>query len=172
MPETECPVEAVLPSGRIPCRLPRGHEPGHDFNPYPVSADPAALLEQWRRAEQKATKGPWSVSRRHGTDIADEAWSEVKITAPDGSDIAATYISHLLENYTDGDDADFIVTARTAMPLLAAALEAVLKLTEPPELRDYDLDGNWEGPVEIVIRAALIRETVTRELTGKGGRDG
>jgi hypothetical protein len=34
MNEPSCPVEAVFsPDDRIPCRLARGHETGHDFNP-------------------------------------------------------------------------------------------------------------------------------------------
>ena len=60
-------------------------------------------------------------------DIADEAWSEVKFTASDGSDVAALYISHVLENYNSDEDQAFITTARTAFPRLLAAVEAALK---------------------------------------------
>lgn len=94
------------------------------------STGPLPILEQWSKAEQAATKGPWSVRQRHGVDIADEGWSEVKITAP-GGDIAATFISHVLENYHDGDDADFIVVSRTAMPRLLAIVAEVLKAHRP-----------------------------------------
>jgi hypothetical protein len=44
MSDNECPVEAVFPDVRIPCRLPRGHEGGHDFNPDP-EPEPGSLAE-------------------------------------------------------------------------------------------------------------------------------
>ena len=68
--------------------------------------------------EQAATPGPWTASEKHGMDIADEAWSEVKITAADGSDVAALYISHMLENYNSDEDLD-----RKAPRSMASALE-------------------------------------------------
>ena len=90
----------------------------------------ASTLSGWRKIEQAATPGPWTVSEKHGVDIADEAWSEVKLTAADGSDVAALYISHLMENYNSDEDRAFITTARTAFPRLVAAVEAVLNLAD------------------------------------------
>jgi len=52
--------------------------------------------------------------------------------------------------------------------LLVAAVEGVLELAELPEQRHYDLDGNWEGPVQIVIPADMIRGTIRAALTGTG----
>jgi hypothetical protein len=62
-----------------------------------MADDPTSTLAGWRKITEAATPGPWNAETKHGRDIADEAWSEVRIKAPDGSDIASTYISHLLE---------------------------------------------------------------------------
>jgi hypothetical protein len=97
---------------------------GHDRRVPATGGPAAATLAGWRKITEAATSGPWNVETKHGRDIADEAWSEVRIKAPDGGDIASTYISHLLENYRSEEDEAFIVTARTAMPCLLAALEA------------------------------------------------
>ena len=55
-------------------------------------------------------------SEKHGVDIADEAWSEVKLTAADGSDVAALYISHLMANYNSDEDRAFITTCPNRVP--------------------------------------------------------
>jgi len=62
--------------------------------------------------------------------------------------------------------------AAVDVPLLVAAVEAVLKLAEPPERRHYDLDGNWEGPTTVVIPAEMIRADITAALTGTGAQTG
>jgi len=127
-----------------------------------VSADDfASILSRWRKITDAATPSPWKVEAKHGRDIADEAWSEVRIKAPDGSDIASTYISHLLENYNADEDEELIVTARTAMPRLLAAVEAALKPHHPtirrqgwPPTCNYD-NRRWPCPEVKAITTAL-----------------
>jgi hypothetical protein len=75
------------------------------------SDDVAALLAGWREAEQAATPAPWVV---YGIGD-DEIWSEEPW-------------DHVAETMGNLPDAAFIVTARTAMPRLVAAVEAVLEL--------------------------------------------
>ena len=55
------------------------------------------------------------------------------------------------------------------VPRLLAALEAVLKLTEPPdpENLEYDIDG----PLGFEVSKAAIREAITTALTGKPASD-
>ena len=136
-------------------------------------ADPlAATLAGIGAIEQAATPGPWTASEKHGMDIADEAWSEVKITAADGSDVAALYISHLLENYNSDEDLAFITAARTAVPRLLAALEAVLKMTHGVRiaLSACGVSGPCscgEHPVAWTLDPAKLREAITTALAGK-----
>ena len=120
----------------------------------------ASTLAKWRKTEQKASPAPWTVSEKHGMDIADEAWSEVKLTASDGSDVAALYISHLLENYNSDEDRAFITTARTAFPRLLAAVEAALKAA----------DG-WKY-IHSSKCAQELREAIKTALTGQEASDG
>jgi hypothetical protein len=87
--------------------------------------DPA-ILAGWREITEAADPGPWVVSANHGVDIADEGWSEVRIVTEGGASVAMTFLSHVLEPARDDENGAFIVTARTAMPRLVAAVEAVL----------------------------------------------
>jgi hypothetical protein len=120
--------------------------------------DPA--LAEWRKITEAATPGPWNAETKHGRDIADEAWSEVRIKAPDGSDIASTYISHLLENYRSEEDETFIVTARTAIPRLLAAVDAALGLAD-----EIDTHGRTRSPLARET-AKMIRAAITTALAG------
>jgi hypothetical protein len=123
----------------------------------PIPAAPTALsaiLAGWRKITEAATPAPWNAEAKHGRDIADEAWSEVRIKAPDGSDVASTYISHLLENCRSEEDEAFIVTARTAMPVLLAAVERALKLA-----------GEW-GQDAAYLNARAERAADNGKLSG------
>jgi hypothetical protein len=135
----------------------------------------ASALAGWREITEAATPGPWNVETRHGTDITDEAWSEVRIKAPDGSDIASTYISHLLENYRTDEDEAFIVTVRTAFPLLLAAIEAALAKADDwdAEARGIFLEaartadaGEVGAASALQSAAADLRAAITTALTG------
>ena len=54
----------------------------------------ASTLTGMGKIEQAATPDVWTVSEKHGVDIADEAWSEVKLTAADGTMSPRSTSSH------------------------------------------------------------------------------
>ena len=131
---------------------------------------PAAILDLWRKATAEATPGPWSIAEKHGQDITDEHWSDVRIKDAEGGDVAATFISHLLEPGNSAQDEVFIVTARTAIPLLVAAVERVMDLHRgitdgdyPESLALCDECGEW-APCPTV-------RAITAALTGKDAGD-
>ncbi len=114
-----------------------------------MADDLAATLAGWRKTHLEATPGPWGSEEKHGRDIADEGWSEVRIIGPldSPSPIAITYLTNILEaDYTEADAA-FIITARTAMPRLLAAVEAALKLhaRQDKPVRSWDLGLRCEA---------------------------
>lgn len=74
-------------------------------------SDPLDKIKEWRQVTDAATEGPWS---------AWEPGYEVQ-AGPNGR----------IASVTNGSDAEFIVTARTAMPRLITAVENVLKLHQP-----------------------------------------
>ncbi len=138
-------------------------------------ADPlAATLAGIREIEQAATPGPWEAGGIGGDDI----WSDAK-----GGFVA--------ETFNNPADAEFIAAARTYVPLLLASLEAVLNLAvewdreavkltarsdfmfeRGDEVAPVMLDGRAQAHKEC---ADMIRETITRELTGtpeEGSDDG
>ena len=102
----------------------------------------STALAAIRAVEQAADPAPWTISARHGVDIADEGWSEVSIVTGDGAPVALTFLSHVLEPGRDEENAAFIVTARTAMPRLLVAVERVLELhaRQDKPVRSWDLD--------------------------------
>jgi hypothetical protein len=102
--------------------------------------DLASTLAGWQAITRAATIGPWE---KIGFD---DIWSQ-----PAGR--------HVAETMNREADAEFIVTARTVMPLLLAAIEAVLKLGDRSgEATDPTLPGH--------VDVYMIREAITRELTG------
>ena len=105
------------------------------MTPDPDQASTA--LAAIRAVEQAADPAPWTISARHGVDIADEGWSEVSIVTGDGAPVALTFLSHVLEPGRDEENAAFIVTARTAMPRLLAAVERVLELHQPGRVKVF-----------------------------------
>lgn len=96
--------------------------------------DPVAdYLAEVRTVTDAATKGPWAITEEHGRDIADEAWSDVRITGPAGEQIMIAYLTSVLEPGSPSEDADpdFVIAARSFAPRLRAALDAVLALHQP-----------------------------------------
>ena len=123
-----------------------------------------AALEEWHQIEQAATKGPW------GTNATQDDTPVVCIDGPVPGSATVLFEA----DWGTKADARFIVTARTAMPRLLAAVEAVLELADklPPQAPPssaLEEDRMW-------IRqecADMIREAITAALsgTGKGASD-
>jgi hypothetical protein len=120
------------------------------------SDDPTVILAGWREAEQAATEGPWGTDENHGRGYDDEGWSRCFILgALDSATppaVAVMYFTDIIEPDNAEADAAFIVTARTAMPLLLAAVEVALEMA----------DGLAEGQ----FCAGDFREAITAALTG------
>jgi hypothetical protein len=115
---------------------------------------PATVLAGWREAERNATPGPWRVKAGH------LGGHPKYVTGPDNSTVAECWMDD------DGSAAGFIVTARTAMPLLLAAADKVLELA-----------GEWEdawAARPLVTRgyaAECFRAAIMAALTGEEAND-
>lgn len=90
----------------------------------------AAELARMQAITDAATPVPWSITEKHGRDIADEAWSDVRITGPAGEQIMLAYLTGILEPGSPSEDADpdFVIAARSFVPRLLAAVGRVLAL--------------------------------------------
>ncbi len=117
----------------------------------------ATTLAGWSQITRAATIGPWEKlglddirSQPAGRHVA-EIWSQ-----PAGR--------HVAETMNRKADAEFIVTARIAMPVLLAALEAALKLADEWE------EGSFRLDVSTTVMDGCARElraAITTALTGK-----
>ena len=88
----------------------------------------ADWIAERRRIEQAATKEPWEVCEEdwacisHGPDSVIHGYYEGECPACGSSMLDKASVA------LDGEDAEFIADARTALPRALAALEAVLAL--------------------------------------------
>ena len=111
--------------------------------------DLAATLAEIQEREQAATPGPW-IAYGIGDD---EVWSE-------------TPWDHVAETMGNVADARFIAAARTDVPSLLAAVEAVLKLADDAVLESIDASGAacaWD------LDPAKVRETIRAALGEEAG---
>jgi hypothetical protein len=97
------------------------------------------LLGEIRQREQAIKDDEWTVIEAHGRDIADEAWSEVRIVDQDGNPVAITFMTNVLEPGDDSECTDFIAHSLTYMSRLLRVVEALRSLCR-------DTDGNWLEP--------------------------
>ena len=127
----------------------------------------ASTLAEWGKLTRAATIGPWE---KLGPD---DIWSQ-----PAGR--------HVAETMNREADAEFIVTARIAMPVLLAALEAVLKLADDwdGKAEAFTAAASRDGGPSRMTRAMLnarvqvlqdcaqaLREAITAALLGEGAGD-
>jgi hypothetical protein len=118
---------------------------------FPVPDGLASTLAGIRAAEQAATPGEW----KHRTATSRGDWTTGSKVMPIER-VEADARPHGIGIFDSSADAEFIVTARTVMPLLLDAVEAVLKLAD-----------EWESDSFIVDPEIALREVITRALTGK-----
>ena len=126
----------------------------------------ASTLAEWGKLTRAATIGPWE---KLGFD---DIWSQ-----PAGR--------HVAETMNREADAEFIVTARTAMPRLLAAVEAALKAADSWGKKAGELnaaaeraDARGADPLRTALMSAraqahndcaqTVREAITTALTGSG----
>lgn len=102
-----------------------------------MSDDLRTELEAMRERAEAATEGPWTADGLEGN-----------LDSPRGRVAEATWWREV--------DAQFIAHARTDVPRLVAALEAVLLVHQPDEDMDCTADGDpWPCHTARVITAAL-----------------
>jgi hypothetical protein len=134
--------------------------------------DPSAALEGLRKIEQAASKGPWrAVIAPNGTSVVETTWHVPAGYVGAGKTMHVARFSCTAGTAEQEEaNAEFTATARTAMPRLAAALEAVLKAHRPSTS-----DGRccWCREADGRRSAWPCGEylTITRELSGEGGSD-
>jgi len=88
-----------------------------------MAGDPlTTALDEIRKREQEATRGPWKVTREHGYDIDGDRWDLPSVTGPGGEDIFVADVDQ------PAADLRFAAHAREDVPRLLAAVEAVLTL--------------------------------------------
>jgi hypothetical protein len=125
----------------------------------PPNRDPAfAALEQWRKAEQAATPGPWGIEREAcecGGEwpCGHDSWAYAIRTPrshnerrPGEPNQPYDFTHSEIPEFAD-EDIEFIVTARAAMPRLLAAVAVPLRLHARQEkpVRSWDLDLRCEA---------------------------
>ncbi len=116
-----------------------------------MADDPlTAALERLSAIEQAATPGPWEILDE------DEIWSQAKP-------------GHVAETMCNPADAAFIAEARTAMPLLVAAVRAAL------EKADEWAAGSFRHDVSTTVTASCarqLREALSSALQPDSSKDG
>jgi hypothetical protein len=129
----------------------------------------AAELAKWQALTDAATKCPWSITEQHGRDIADEEWSDVRITGPAGEQIMLAYLTGILEPGSPSEDADpdFVIAARSFVPRLLAAVEAVRTIAcgWTAEAKDVPM-------IARDLAADVVTRILARELLSEEGSDG
>lgn len=136
------------------------------------SSDPAAILAGWRETEQAATPGPWASVRG----VWEENETFPAVIASDGDPAKAeTWLIAAGRGSADPEaNAEFTAIARTTMPRLLKAVEAVLKLADDAEeVRDYSGPETHGRLVGWRLNPAQLREAISSALTGTQlGEDG
>jgi hypothetical protein len=125
-----------------------------------VTDDPSAALAEIRAREQNTVPGPWVV-RETST-----LWE--LILGNDRHQRALVRIPKA-EVWPGTANGEFIAHARTDVPRLLAALEAVLSLAADAEPVERDYGGE---PIWWSLTPEEIREAIARGLGGKGDGDG
>ena len=121
-----------------------------------MAEDKLPALEEIRERADAASPGPWEADVEHGYDMDDEPFTFDVVTGPDGQMALETLA-----------DLRFAAHARTDVPRLLAVVDKVLELTAAPTEEHRDLDGNLEGTVTRMVRCDVLREAITRALTGE-----
>lgn len=154
----------------LPARRPVPPADPAPRSPEGTADETTAALERWKQATEAATPAPW------GDEDSDDCWRLFGalttgrhplqlIKAPKRGTPYAEY-------WPTPADAEFIVTARTAMPRLVAAVERILELAggAAVTLSACGVSGRCscgEHPVAWNFDPAEVREAITRELTGQ-----
>ena len=94
--------------------------------------DPREILARIRKQADAAREGPWDYQRGHDTP---SGWFDAYVLGADGESVVSEAF--------DGD-AEFIAAARTTVPALLDALEAVLEIHQDGgESQGYLDDGSY-----------------------------
>lgn len=101
-------------------------------SPEQDTRDPVAYLAEISARLDATTPAKWIVSAKHGRDIADEGWSELRvISLPDREPVALTYLSGILEPDKAEENAELIAHCREDLARLLAGYYVLLKAHQP-----------------------------------------
>lgn len=74
-----------------------------------------------RERARNASEGPWEIREEHGRDIADEAWSDVRVVGAT-EEVAITYMSNVIEGNPREDNETHIASWHPGVALAVADL--------------------------------------------------
>lgn len=104
-----------------------------------------------RERAEAAEPGPWSVHETHGRDIADEAWSLIRVQAA-GADVAECAFDEIGASYPALENAEHIASWHPAVALAVADLLHVLSWM--PSFAD---------PTDLAVAVKLARAYLGRQ---------
>ena len=113
------------------------------------------LLDQIDRLDQEATKGPW-------TSIGNDCGG--KVYEPSGYPLPGCTSCGENEATYEGQDAEFIALARTALPALAQAVKGVLDVLDghPAPRKEADPTGYATARIELLEHR--VREAIQEAI--------
>ena len=90
----------------------------------------AATLAEWRETGQAASEGPWQpATAPNGGAVVETTWLVPEGYVGSGMTMRVAYLMGTAgKTEEEAANAEFIATARTAMPRLLTALEAAMEL--------------------------------------------
>jgi hypothetical protein len=124
-----------------------------------VTDSPAAELRQaallMRERAEKAERGPWFTAEHHGRDIADEGWSDLRVTAAaDAPPVAIAYLTGITEPDLANENAVHIASWHPGAALAVADwLDAE---AERAEVTGFSLHSL--GPGALAVARAYLGE--------------
>ncbi len=116
-----------------------------------------AAAQLMRERAQWATPGPWATREEHGRDIADEGWSDVRVTAASG-DVAVTYLSAVIETGPHEDNAAYITGMHPDVGLAVADL--LILVAERAEGNPFGVKGLIWAALKIARALPGAKETL------------
>lgn len=127
-------------------------------------------LQEQKRLAEAAERGPWEARHRRSLDWLSETQGDD--THQPGSGVAVTgaadvHISSLWPNRNASANAEFVAAARSSVPKLIAALEAVLALLSSEEAFLDHQEEMVQGAQRRAIGIGRVRAAIEAALGGE-----
>lgn len=134
--------------------------------------DPRETLARIRKQANAATEGPWEADPftwKPGHPVPPSEWLGIEATGPVKGEVARIRLN---DDEADADaDAEFIAAARTDVPRLVAALDAVLDLADRLDAEAatlYNFSGGMSDESEWLEATATRIRTALAGVEGEG----